>query len=887
MKKLITTVLTAMALLLASGLHAEEMVLDSVYLLEWDGSASDWQVDGKEYYTYTDGKVASIKSVSDDEITIEVFDANENLVEEIEMELDDTVWVYTEKMLYTYEGANVIEETEQAFDTVWVNVERRLKGYDTYDNLISWYDEVWDAETESWTTEEGEIKTTKEFDANGQEIAKNEKEYQSGTWVDSKIYTYTLNNDGLVTEIQAKELEDGKWVNASANALYTYDEKGNIATLVWNKAASDSAIGDYSVKYRKWDYEYDAAGNVLLETQYRNTTSAGDYKTYYQYTYAYDSVGNMTMKIKDKYNSDYTGFDPYRKYISHYDAYGNEIYDLELRANSDLDGYYDYRLYTSAYTEDGVQILDRRDDFEEGEWMTTREYDYTIDDATGWVTEIQARDWNDSVWVNTSANAIYQYDSVGNVVVELWNKSADGAALGVYDVLYYKWLRTYDEAGNLLLEERFKGNADNDGYDIYRKNTYVYDSLGNEVYELQEREDDGEYYSYNEYIQSYDENSNLIEKIWNNKTTDKTALKTYRKYTYEYNEAGQQTLYLYQKANTADTLLYDNYEQEISTYSAEGYLTGERTEEWDDSVWVLDEATLYDITVDADGLLTKSIEMETSDDVAFDTLEMVENFYSEGLLDSVYYSDYEAGVWVLVEKEYYTYEDSMLVSMIVDELDERMTYAYDEKGNVVSELGEDLVDGEWMNIDKRIREFDDNGEVTMYFDKIWDETYLWTMKSGSVMRKYLYNEDGVKIDETQSAWVSAYSELNEEVVAELTEETVGDVFMESILFSVTEDDENYENVEKEVYYYSEPQASAINERAETVFGHLYPNPAISLVNLPAGDYNFSVYSVEGHMMISGSRATQATISVANMTKGIYLIQYQGKDTTETERFVVR
>ena len=887
MRKLITTVCTALMLLLSVGAIAEELVLDSAYFMTWNSNGSSWGIDSKEYYTYTEGLSSTLKTVNDDNMTIVAYDSVGHMTEITTMEWDDSVWVYTEKMIYTYKDENVVEEIKQTFDSIWINVEKRIKDYDTYDNLTSWYDVVWSIENESWTPEEGEEKTTKTFDANGQEIGKHEQTYIAGNWVDSKIYTYTLNNEGLVTEVQAKELDGDKWVNASANAIYKYDERGNIITEIWNLAASDSVIGDYSEKYRKWDYVYNDKDQVVQETQYRNTTSTGEYKTYYQYTYEYDSVGNMTLRVKDRYNSDYTGFAPYRKYISNYDEYGNEVYNLELRANTDKDGYYNYRLYTKVFNEEGIATLDRRDDFEDGEWEVKREYDYTINDSTGWVTEIQARDWADSLWVNTLSNAIYMYDSVGNITTEIWNKTTDTSALGQYDQLYFKWERSYDEAGNLLVEERLRGNSTNDGYNIDRKYTFQYDSLDNEVYELQERENNGAYYSYNEYIRSYDKNSNLLEQVWNNKTSDKTALKTYRKYTYEYNDAGQETLFLYQKANTEDSLTYDNYKRELTSYSAEGYLTSLREEAWETDAWVLDQETIYEISVDDNGLITKSIEIETEDDIAFDTLEMKENFYTDLLLDSSYYSEYDAGKWIISAKEYYTYQDSILVSKIVDELDERITYTYDEDGNVLCEMTEELIDSEWVKIEKRIREFDANGETTMYTDKVWDETYLWTIEAGAVMHEYEFDANGIKIDEKQSVWDAGYSKINKEIVADFSEENVDDIFVSNILFTITEDDENYENYKKEVYYYSTPKAAALEDVTSSAFARLYPNPSATLVHLPEGDYSFSIYASNGALVMKGQRAQHNTISVANMAKGIYIVKYQSEESTTTERLIVK
>lgn len=225
--------------------------------------------------------------------------------------------------------------------------------------------------------------------------------------------------------------------------------------------------------------------------------------------------------------------------------------------------------------------------------------------------------------------------------------------------------------------------------------------------------------------------------------------------------------------------------------------------------------------------------------------------------------------------------------MVEDELDERVTTSYDAAGNKLSVMEEEYALESWTMLEKRIYEYDSEGNQLMYTDKVYDAEYGWMYESGVEVRVYVYNAAGVKVDETRSTWIPGYPELDEEVSAEKEEVTEGDVFSRSYTFSVTEDDETYEFEDKEVYFYSEHTAASVNEATASAFGYLYPNPASDVVFLPQGDYDFAVFSVEGQKMLQGSRANIESIAVSSMAKGVYLIQYEGNNVSQTERFIVR
>ena len=80
-----------------------------------------------------------------------------------------------------------------------------------------------------------------------------------------------------------------------------------------------------------------------------------------------------------------------------------------------------------------------------------------------------------------------------------------------------------------------------------------------------------------------------------------------------------------------------------------------------------------------------------------------------------------------------------------------------------------------------------------------------------------------------------------------------------------------------VHEFSRPQALEV-----------YPNPAsdvLHIKNLPSENVDYTIFDVLGRMVAAGS--TDGTISVAELEKGIYVLQIKGEKQMETAKFVVK
>ena len=81
---------------------------------------------------------------------------------------------------------------------------------------------------------------------------------------------------------------------------------------------------------------------------------------------------------------------------------------------------------------------------------------------------------------------------------------------------------------------------------------------------------------------------------------------------------------------------------------------------------------------------------------------------------------------------------------------------------------------------------------------------------------------------------------------------------------------------------------AVHEIANQQPLEVYPNPVSDVLyvkNLPCEMVHYSIFNVLGQMVASGS--SNGAISVAELEKGLYMLQIKGKKLLETAKFVVK
>ena len=85
-----------------------------------------------------------------------------------------------------------------------------------------------------------------------------------------------------------------------------------------------------------------------------------------------------------------------------------------------------------------------------------------------------------------------------------------------------------------------------------------------------------------------------------------------------------------------------------------------------------------------------------------------------------------------------------------------------------------------------------------------------------------------------------------------------------------------------------PQDDAVHEYASRQSIEVYPNPASDVLyinNLPCETMEYAIFNVLGQKVTTGS--SDGAISVADLEKGIYLLQIKGENFLETTKFMVK
>lgn len=227
-----------------SHLRALAPKLDSMYFWSWDTINLAYNVDVRM-------------------INI-VYDANNNLTNELWQTWDGTAWVNSSQTTYTYDANNnQISWLEKTWDGIaWVNNLQHIYTFDANNNQTSYIeDSNWNGTT--WGSNGKHVYT---YDANNNQTIDLSQSWNDPIWVDSyrNIYTYDANNN--------KISDSSQWMMSGA-----WDKTGRIKT-----------------------YTYDANNNLTSELEQMYNGTSWDNSD--QYTYTNDTNNNQTNKLHKTWN---------------------------------------------------------------------------------------------------------------------------------------------------------------------------------------------------------------------------------------------------------------------------------------------------------------------------------------------------------------------------------------------------------------------------------------------------------------------------------------------------------------------------------------------------------------------------------------------------------
>lgn len=367
----------------------------------------------------------------------------------------------------------------------------------------------------------------------------------------------------------------------------------------------------------------------------------------------------------------------------------------------------------------------------------------------------------------------YYYDSG----TETWNVSG-----------YYT--NEYDANGNLILQAWFQ---ELDGDTIY-KNTYEYDSYGNQI---------------GSYDYGTDGNSNTL------------VLKNGNRTIYSY-DAGVLTEEVYSNYDYANNTWQD-VEKTVYVYSVGIAPVSISRYEWDGTTWV-ELATYVNITwYDFDAFEVKSYSAEYIDEDDGETYRETYTSTSPGNGIELYEMK-DGNAWIPVER----YLESL-----------------DSQGNMIS-ISQEYINNAWVNDNKNVTMFDEMGNYAGY------EYYNWVNNAWELVEsntyQNTYNTNNVLVEQVRTSTYNGTIYMSKTVYSEFETLTITSTsnavasfelkaFPNPVHDVLTISTPNQESAEVRVYN----MQNALMQTATIEAG----NATINVSNLSAGVYMLQVQTASG------------------------------------------
>ncbi len=598
-------------------------------------AANDWAGTEREQWTYTSGKKTLYqKDVWSNGAWVGVakevwaYNTSGKQTNYKKYIGENGVWTGVSKESWAYTSNNMTQHnTFTWLNGDWANLEQEQWEYTSGKQTLyiksSWTDNAW-------------LGVSKEVAAytSGKQTLRETYTGENGTWiaVSKEVWAYT---SGKQTLHETYTGVNNAWVGVSKEAW------------AFNTAGLQTLHEDYTWTNDAWVIstrvvaDYDAAGNQILDEQY--ATKSGVFTGTKKEEYTFNAAGKMINKIVYKWNKTSAAFVESTWNVTDYDEAGNLIESCKYvwksgawagsgsrtltTFNSDkkqIDmitqswksgAWTNVSRQTTTYV-NGLMMQEASFTWTNDEWVGGIQKDYYYNAAgqndsiisvknstTGWinyrrtVNRYDARGykvltenatWKDGVWVMTSMEKLdVIFDSNNRqLLYATWNCDADGIWKGLK-----KDTAAYSVAGKKIYEAHYVSWLNNDWVPKY-KESWEYDSAGNEI--LHERYDweNKAWYGHFKYENEYDEhgrqimtanylNWNASAGVWIGGTKygyayDDAGRKTSQisytwknggwdysfSYTYQYDAAGHVVLQLVQRYTSGAWVNSDKYEKE-------------------------------------------------------------------------------------------------------------------------------------------------------------------------------------------------------------------------------------------------------------------------------------------------------------------------------------
>jgi len=252
------------------------------------------------------------------------------------------------------------------------------------------------------------------------------------------------------------------------------------------------------------------------------------------------------------------------------------------------------------------------------------------------------------------------------------------------------------------------------------RDTYTYDSNGNNTSTLQETWDNNQWVNSWHIISTYDSNGN------------------YTSYLFE----------TWKSSQWVGSLRVIHF-----TFDSEGNMTSYILEEWDGSNWMNSSRNTY--TYDSNGNNT-SVLSEMWDSQWVNSMYITYTYDSNGNLTLELYETWDGSQWVNNLKNTYKYDPNNNQILWLSETwdnnqwtySSRNTYTYDSNGNLTLELYETWDGSQWVNNLKNTYKYDPNNNQILWLSETWDGSQ-WV---NYTLYNYTYDFKGNMILGSSKIW---------------------------------------------------------------------------------------------------------------------------------------
>jgi hypothetical protein len=405
----------------------------------------------------------------------------------------------------------------------------------------------------------------------------------------------------------------------------------------------------------------------------------------------------------------------------------------------------------------------------------------------------------------------------------------------------FKWNCTYNNYGNLLTHLQIDANTG----DTLELITHTYDAAQRLTKRIYQIYNNGTWENSKQYYYEYDEHGNetiYLYYFWQAGWIPSSGTKHI--YIYENNKIVEDLLQNWDQMNS----MWVNFYKGIYTYDINGYQTERVSQYWDSNMGIWISAYKDNYMVGASGIVNEMISQTW--DVVNST--WVNNYKHTNIL------------WHQWNGEFYTSDLQNKTILIwnngIWENHERIDCTWDANGSC-AETHQQYFNGNWTNSVRQTITFDDHGNFILYTYEMWFNN-AWMIDSGA---QYLLTYDGNDLVERIA---QDWDHFNDEWV-------------------------NWSKEEYSDFFHTQ----GIGEKplAQNKV-HLYPNPTSGIISLKqdtpeAGNFSIMITNINGQVVYNSPFHTSAEevveIDLSGCAKGFYFVKLQLERETRVGKLILQ